>query len=1466
MSLRLTPVILLCLLCPSLHAQWTAQNPGTTQTLKTVEVVNETTFFVGGTDLFLRSTNGGTTWANVPVVTDNGQAFTNFTINDLHFFDASTGIAVGVKDQSRQFILRTVNGGTNWKIALLAPGTGAKGLQRLQFLDNNTGFASGDAGKIRKTVDGGQNWTLLATTWIDDNYALVDFVNAQRGYAVGSNALGEYQFIKTLNGGAFWESVAKGTEAFTDLDMVNSNIGFLSTEKVLYRIGDGHFTVDRIFTPDSIGPRRLYFRTLDTGYVLTPRTVRRSTNSGYFWEETALPLGANQTLLDFDWTANGLTGVAVGTTGAVFKTTNGGGTYTPMAIFASSSLYFCKGQPVTLSYPAPAGAYTSTWLLDGQVFSTAAAPVFVPSDYDTPHTLSLILSKGAVSDTFALKIKTEPDPDFPLSEPVFDNLPECGGEIVAVGVDQSVPGVYYTVHYDGNMLEGKYGFGGPLRWMTTSYIFDTTLFEIRATRFTNCGTLEKTSAAFANITPYPNGNLLWQPDKTDICYGNAVKIIVENSEIGVRYRLRENTSIRSDLYAGNGGRLEFFSYPLTTAGRYELDAYNVFDCYRNVFGNPYLTVTNLFLQVDTLHSYGVAGSPIPIENPETTLTASRWTFGPQAVPPVSTAASPVVVYAQAGSYPFTYEYDSNVGCSGVVLDTMEVYPKMEETGSTVCAGRPLEKMQWQVFGERVIDQHIDRFGNRFIAGSSGERGVFSFDFENFMLRKYDPSGNLLWDISAKFQDMWNVADDYRNSYAVALASDSMGNVYVSGSYASKGVVIAGQQFINPLVENKYQSQGFILKFDPAGKVLWTIHLTQPAPEKRCIPTDLAWGRDGNLYVALSAEGWRGFFADNSVVTHSNAETEAWLLVIDKEGRFKKTTNAGLVSRPGTTLLTAYNPFYNPLVNTATAIYPKLTPCPDGQLLLTSPFAGNTSIAFGGTVVEGLIGGGDGQTYNFLAALYDPLANAWTAAFPTHSVRGNYSSLPRELLYDWPVAVDANGDIWSGFYFNAPYSGGAGILPQQAKIGANYGLNAKSGAYLFKYSAKGQVKWVRENTQMRTLDLLADAAGNCFAYGSYFNALAFQKGGDQLAGNGGYGGEDLFLAKLNPDGLLSGLRTWGTAKHELPVRMAADRCKGFSLLSVDALLPNYNYDTAVAYTLITIGIDGNCAPDCPFAFEASLGDETVCKGSEVYFSALVSGTGYTCQWQQLVNGVWTDLAASAVFKNVQTATLSIRPVDLTLNNQFFRCSITNDKGVTYITNQAKLTVRQTPDIQQQPVDVSAMEGQTAVFSVEPVSAVFVQYQWQQRHPLSPNWENLFDQAGTISGASTKKLTLSNLQLGQDQYRFRCVLKLNGSVCDIVTNPATLSLLTGTTGLRDTPLRLFPNPFSGNQLILEGDVPQPERVALFNSLGQELAASVPVATGANGQYTLDLSAYGLVPGLYWVQVWAGGRRYVGQLVKN
>src|SRR5262249_13034014 len=64
----------------------------------------------------------------------------------------------------------------------------------------------------------------------------------------------------------------------------------------------------------------------------------------------------------------------------------------------------------------------------------------------------------------------------------------------------------------------------------------------------------------------------------------------------------------------------------------------------------------------------------------------------------------------------------------------------------------------------------DVSGNVFVTGSSYSPGVSNA--ANALLRKYDPSGNLLWQ-----KTIDSAADDY----GYAVGADSLGNSYVAGS-------------------------------------------------------------------------------------------------------------------------------------------------------------------------------------------------------------------------------------------------------------------------------------------------------------------------------------------------------------------------------------------------------------------------------------------------------------------------------------------------------------------------------------------------------------------------------------------------------------------------------------------------------------------------------------------------------------
>jgi photosystem II stability/assembly factor-like uncharacterized protein len=122
-------------------------------------------------------------------------AQTSDTDQDLfsvHFVDATTGWAVG----NAGTIIKTNDGGAKWTAQ--TSGTGEH-LYSVDFIDDQVGWAVGNAGTILKTNDGGAKWTAQASGTVNQLHS-VDFRADQVGWAVGNAGT----ILKTNDGGAEW--------------------------------------------------------------------------------------------------------------------------------------------------------------------------------------------------------------------------------------------------------------------------------------------------------------------------------------------------------------------------------------------------------------------------------------------------------------------------------------------------------------------------------------------------------------------------------------------------------------------------------------------------------------------------------------------------------------------------------------------------------------------------------------------------------------------------------------------------------------------------------------------------------------------------------------------------------------------------------------------------------------------------------------------------------------------------------------------------------------------------------------------------------------------------------------------------------------------------------------------------------------------------------------------------------------
>lgn len=193
-------------------ADWTAKETSMTAITKLFFVNNTTGFATGQTFVsdfapdFIKTLDGGATWIplNVPVTNDE-------RLDALFFTDANTGYVSGQQGK----IYKTTNAGTSWNMVFDSTAE----IQDIFFIDANTGFAVGSKGTILKTTDAGNTWT--AKTSGDTNFiTAIKFVDATTGIAVS----GSGKILKTTDSGETWVTVATISKSLTDIAFANDKI------------------------------------------------------------------------------------------------------------------------------------------------------------------------------------------------------------------------------------------------------------------------------------------------------------------------------------------------------------------------------------------------------------------------------------------------------------------------------------------------------------------------------------------------------------------------------------------------------------------------------------------------------------------------------------------------------------------------------------------------------------------------------------------------------------------------------------------------------------------------------------------------------------------------------------------------------------------------------------------------------------------------------------------------------------------------------------------------------------------------------------------------------------------------------------------------------------------------------------------------------------------------------------------
>jgi photosystem II stability/assembly factor-like uncharacterized protein len=239
---------------------WTGLLSGTFTSLSEVQAIDGSALFAGGGCVARRSDDGGATFTRVAFTPVESSCREPLAAG--WFVNRQTGFLV-LADGT---VLRTDNNGDTFGQKNALPGTRAAGGPAtpvdLRFVTDQIGVGATSDGKIYRTTDGANSWTVVSAT----NRAVHSFffVDANNGFAVGDGSL----FLTTKDGGATWAAKDLGIPP-TNLRSIRCatlQLCVMTTDngRAIVRTDDGGATAklvapsqDPIFAVDFASPTRI---------------------------------------------------------------------------------------------------------------------------------------------------------------------------------------------------------------------------------------------------------------------------------------------------------------------------------------------------------------------------------------------------------------------------------------------------------------------------------------------------------------------------------------------------------------------------------------------------------------------------------------------------------------------------------------------------------------------------------------------------------------------------------------------------------------------------------------------------------------------------------------------------------------------------------------------------------------------------------------------------------------------------------------------------------------------------------------------------------------------------------------------------------------------------------------------------------------------------------------------------------
>lgn len=300
----------------TVFGQWTAANSGTTNNLNGVYLLDSGVgLVVGDAGTILRTTDAGMTWSPLTSGTTNA-------LHDLYFFDATQGVAVG----EQGLILRTTDGGAGWQGVT----SGVKDTLRSVSFSGVNGISGGDSQTILYSTDAGASWQISQSGFFGGGFPGAQMLSATLGFVAGQNSIFQSLLGACTDGGASWAFQSfyfeKNEGGATDVFFFDQNTGVVSGtvfdgRGALARTTDGGTNWSTLFFDQAI--QGIHFPQPTSGFAVgAGGRISHSTDAGITWTDQTSGTSAN--LNDVSFASDALRGIAIGDSGTILWTANGG--------------------------------------------------------------------------------------------------------------------------------------------------------------------------------------------------------------------------------------------------------------------------------------------------------------------------------------------------------------------------------------------------------------------------------------------------------------------------------------------------------------------------------------------------------------------------------------------------------------------------------------------------------------------------------------------------------------------------------------------------------------------------------------------------------------------------------------------------------------------------------------------------------------------------------------------------------------------------------------------------------------------------------------------------------------------------------------------------------------------------------------------------------------------------------------